>query len=93
MERIAAEFDFDSNDGAFEKLVSAAQAWERSEQAREIVDQEGPTVLDKFGQVKLHPAVLMQRDFSALFVRILRELSLSEAPTDTRPPQLKFGSM
>ena len=91
MKRILDEFQFDAEDGSLEKLVAAGEALDRTRQAREIVDQNGCTVTNKYGEVKTHPAVNIQRDFSALFVKIMRELNLSEEAPDSRPPPLKFG--
>jgi phage terminase small subunit len=91
MQTILQEYDFDPADGSVAKLILAAEALDRSNEARELVSKEGLTVTDRFGQQKPHPAVSVQRDFSALFARLMRELNLSEEAPDNRPPRLKYG--
>ena len=91
MQTILQEYDFDPADGSVAKLILAAEALDRSNEARELVSKEGLTVTDRFGQQKPHPAVSVQRDFSALFARLMRELNLTENPPDGRPAPLKYG--
>ena len=91
MQGILDEFDIDPSDGSFAKLVLAAEALDRANEARELVAKEGLTVLDRFMQAKPHPGVSIQRDFSALFTRTMRELNLTEDSGENRPPRLKYG--
>lgn len=47
---------------------------------------DGPFTLDRFNQVRSHPAVPAIRDARGLLARLLRELGLpSEGTSDTRP--------
>jgi phage terminase small subunit len=91
MQSILLEYDFDPADGSLAKLILAAEALDRSNEARDLVSKEGLTVADRFGQQKQHPAAAVQRDFSALHSRLMRELNLTEQPADNRPPRLKYG--
>ena len=91
MQAILDEFDIDPTDGSFAKLILAAEALERSNEARELVNKEGLTVVDRFGQKKQHPACAVQRDFAALHARLMRELNLTEEPAENRPPRLRYG--
>src|SRR5689334_3419004 len=91
MEQVLAEYEFDACDGSFQKLVLAAEALERANQAREIIDREGLTILDFRGKPAPHPAAKIQHDFSALFSRLMRELNLSETSPENRPPPLRYG--
>ena len=91
MQGVLDEFEIDAGDGSLQKLTLAAEALDRANEARELVTREGLTVTDRFGQRKPHPAVGVQRDFSALHARLMRELNLSEAPDEKRPPRLKYG--
>jgi phage terminase small subunit len=91
MQCILDEFEIDAADGSLQKLILAAEALDRTNEAREVVAKEGLTILDRFGQAKPHPAVGIQRDFSALHARLMRELNLTEAPDNARPPALRYG--
>jgi phage terminase small subunit len=62
--------------------LAAANALDRAEGARQRVEQDGPFIDDRFGQVKPHPAVNVERDARAAFVRTVRALDL---PMYTKP--------
>jgi phage terminase small subunit len=69
-------------------LALACKAWERSEQAREVLDREGLTYLDG-EKPKPRPEIAVERDSRIAFARLLRELALDvEPPADVRPPRL-----
>jgi len=69
-------------------LSEAAWSWDRAQQARALVDAEGLTVRDRFGQAKPHPAVAIERDSRSAYLRAMRELDLDGAPEpDVRPPR------
>lgn len=72
-------------------LRLAAEAWDRAQQAREILAAEGVTFRNDRGNVVVHPAVGIERDARTAFARLVRELDLdTEAPaTDRRPPSLR----
>lgn len=72
-------------------LILSAEAWQRGVAAREVIDRLGMTYDDRFGQPKMRPEILVERDSRLSFVRILRELDLDlDAPGGDakRPPQL-----
>ena len=58
------------------------------QQARELIEAEGLIVEDRFGQKKAHPAVAIERDAKASFLRCIRELGLDIEPPGPigRPP-------
>ncbi|MFZ5833261.1 MAG: P27 family phage terminase small subunit [Planctomycetota bacterium] len=66
-------------------LLEACRALSRANQARQILDREGLTSTDRFGQVKSHPATLIERDNRGLFSRLLRELGLDLPSIDAQP--------
>jgi len=67
----------------------AAEAWDRSQEARETAEREGAYYEDRFGQPKAHPAVAVERDSRIAFARLMRELDLDGAPApDPRPPRV-----
>ncbi|MET4722032.1 phage terminase small subunit [Bradyrhizobium japonicum] len=85
--------DFDLESFHFRLLVKAAEAWDRSEQARELLANEGITTLDRYGVAKTHPAIAIERDSRLAFARLLRELALDAAAPDSRPPRTAdYGS-
>ncbi len=58
-------------------LRLACEAWDRSQEAREIIsDAGGPCFEDRFGQPRPHPAVRIQQESRSQFTRILRQLDL-----------------
>src|SRR5215218_7437839 len=73
-------------------LQSAAECWDRQQQARKIIDCEGITFTDDRGNARAHPAVAIERDARVGFARLVRELDLDvEAPSNGRigPPGLR----
>lgn len=89
LRQVLADFDLESQD--FRVLVRTAEAWDRGEQAREIIAAEGLTIADRYGVAKAHPAVAIERDARLHFFRGIRELSLAggdvpEAPRMARTP-------
>jgi P27 family predicted phage terminase small subunit len=72
-------------------LTAAAEAWDRYQQARELIRKDGLTVATKAGGPRLHPAVRVEQDSRLAFARMLRELDLDlEPPADAkRPPRLR----
>ena len=75
-------------------LTLAAEAWDRCEQAREILAADGLTYTDRFGQPCSRPEVAIERDSRVAFARLLRELALDvELPAgEARPPGLHGNS-
>lgn len=71
-------------------LQSAAEAWDRQQQARQaIADHGGLTFTDERGVIRAHPAVAMERDARIAVARLVRELDLDGGPSgDARPPAL-----
>ncbi len=57
-------------------LTLAAEAWDRSNQARLMLEQEGLIFLDRFGQPRPRPEVAIEKEAKLLFARLIRELQL-----------------
>ncbi len=69
-------------------LTLAAEAWDRGQEARQILAADGITVTDRFDQVRPHPAVAIERDARLSFARLMRELDLDSEPAPlSRPPR------
>ncbi|MDB5575860.1 MAG: hypothetical protein JWR80_1036 [Bradyrhizobium sp.] len=78
--------DFDLEPHHVRLLTLAGEAWDRGAAAREIVDRDGMTFNDRFGQPKPRPEIGIERDSRIGFARLLRELALDiEAPAEARP--------
>ncbi len=71
-------------------LTLAAEAFDRCQQARQIIDKEGLTYEDRFDQPVSRPEVAIERDSRTAFARLLRELALDTEPPRSpgRPPGL-----
>lgn len=72
-------------------LTLASEAWDRCEAAREVIDRDGMTYIDRFEASRVRPEVAIERDSRLAFARLIRELDLdTEATPDTpRPPALR----
>ena len=70
----------------FELLRRACEASDRADEARKLIKREGLTTTDRYGQVKPHPAVNIERDARLALARLLRDLALEpEESEDVRP--------
>ena len=72
-------------------LVLAGESWDRCQAAREVIDRDGLTYLDRFACPRARPEIAIERDSRIAFARIVRELDLDvEAPPASgRPPSLR----
>ena len=72
-------------------LTLACEAWDRCEQARQVIDEKGLTTATREGGEKLHPAVRVESDSRLAFARLVRELDLDldQAAESKRPPMLR----
>ena len=65
-------------------LILAGQAWDRAQEARAMIEEEGPIQEDRFGQKKPHPSVQIEAVSMLNFAKLLREsgidLEKSEGP-------------
>lgn len=70
-------------------LTLAAEAYDRTRQARDAIARDGITVPTATG-LKAHPCVAIERDARTAFARLLRELDLDCGPLreTPRPPAI-----
>jgi P27 family predicted phage terminase small subunit len=72
-------YELEAHDDAV--LVKALEAWDRAEQARVVLATEGLTVTSRFGEVRVHPLVAVERDSRSAFLAAMRQLGLDYEPT------------
>lgn len=63
-------------------VTVAAELLDRADECRRIIDDEGVTVVDRFGQTKSHPLLPSERDARNAFL-----LACSRLGIDARPPE------
>lgn len=82
--------DYELEEHHFKLLVSAAESWDRMQEARRALATHGLTFTTARGVVQARPEVAMERDHKVLFARTLRELGLDRAapPEEIKPPAL-----
>jgi P27 family predicted phage terminase small subunit len=81
---ILAEYSIDDAAG-LRILRVALEAFDRAQAAREAIDRDGLTVIDKAGQVKSHPLLPIERDSRAAFLAGLKSLNLDLEPLKNGP--------
>lgn len=57
-------------------LQAACEAFDRAEQARKAIEADGAILKDRFGQLKPHPAVAIERDARGQLIGAIRALKL-----------------
>jgi phage terminase small subunit len=72
-------------------LTLLAECWDRVQEAREKVEKDGAYLPDRFGQMRAHPALSVERQEMVAFARLLRELDLdvTPPPEPPRPARLR----
>ncbi|MGI8937810.1 MAG: P27 family phage terminase small subunit [Iamia sp.] len=68
----------------YELLRRCCEAGDRADEAREQIAADGLTTTDRYGQVKPHPAVNIERDARLSQARLLRDLRLEDEPQEPR---------
>jgi hypothetical protein len=69
-------------------LTLAAETWDRGQAAREVIDDNGMTYVDRFGAPKPRPEISIENECKITFARLVRELNLDVEPPGAmgRPP-------
>lgn len=70
-----------------ELLRRLCEAMDRADECRVILAGRGLTTEDRYGQVKPHPLVNVERDCRIGIARLTRELNLADSAEGTRPPR------
>ena len=82
--RFQADYALDDAGGRL-LLESALRQFDRAEEARAVIDKEGSTVVDRFGQRRAHPAAAIERDARSGLLGALRALNLDLVPLKDGP--------
>jgi len=80
---ILSEYQIDDAVG-LRILRVALESFDRAQKAREEIDREGMTIIDKAGQTKSHPLLPIERDNRAAFLAGLKALNLDLEPLRDR---------
>jgi phage terminase small subunit len=77
---LACHADFDLAPHHTMLVTLAAEAWDRTRQAREILAESGIVVGGREAGVRPHPAIAIERDSRIAFARLLAQLNLDAEP-------------
>ena len=69
---------------AVEILTAAAEAWDRKEDARQLIADEGIVVHDDAGLPLTHPAVQIEGQAADRMARLIRALKVERPPAELR---------
>jgi P27 family predicted phage terminase small subunit len=78
-QQVVSEYELDNHH--LHLLRLGCESYDRCQQARQQLINEGTTFKDKNGNLRAHPAIAIERDAKTSFVRIVRELGL-DAPSN-----------
>ena len=82
--------DYELEEHHLRLLTLAGESWDRCVSAREVIDRDGMTFIDRFGCPRARPEIAIERDSRIGFTRLVRELDLNVEPpaSPSRPPLL-----
>jgi phage terminase small subunit len=72
--RIVARYELETEH--FEVLRKALEASDRADEAGELLRSEVLTIVDRYGQVKAHPAAMVELQNRSAFLRLIEALKL-----------------
>jgi len=81
--------EYEIQDAAGLRILRVSlESFDRAQAAREAIDRDGMTLVDKFSQIKSHPLLPIERDSRAAFLAGLKALNLDIEPLKSigRPP-------
>jgi len=66
--------------------VLAAETFDRAQTARRTLNREGLTIISPRGEPKPHPCVIIARDSTALYAKLVGQLGLDQQAEDEDEP-------
>lgn len=82
--RLIAEYEI-RDEAGFLILQSGLESFDRMRGAQTQIKRDGATFQDRFGQVKAHPMLPVERDARASLLSALKALNLDLEPLHERP--------
>jgi P27 family predicted phage terminase small subunit len=82
--KIRNEYGID-DEGGLLLLATAMQAFDRMRECQRAIKRDGAAVKDKWGQVKAHPLLPVERDSRAAMLQALKGLNLDVEPLKSGP--------
>jgi P27 family predicted phage terminase small subunit len=82
--KLVAEYGIEDQAGLL-LLQTALEAFDRMRDAQRVVAAEGMTTTDRFGQIKAHGLLTVERDNRAQMLSALRQLNLDIEPLRDGP--------
>ena len=83
--KLLSEFDISDRAG-LEILDRAIESFTRMKEAKAIIDREGLTYMNRFSEVREHPALNTERKARSQFLQAIKQLNL-----DVLPPNHRIG--
>lgn len=77
--RLTTDYGIDDQAGLL-LLQTAMESFDRMRQCQAAIERDGPTVEDRFGQVKAHPLSVTERDSRNQMMQALKHLNLDLEP-------------
>ena len=82
--KLVAEYSIE-DEGGYQVLQVGLEAYCRMRDAQKQIASDGVTTTDRFGQVKAHPLLPVERDARAQYLAALKALNLDLEPLRDRP--------
>ncbi len=82
--RLVTEYGLDDEAGLL-LLQIALESFDRMRSAQAAIDKDGPSVRDRWGQVKPHPLLTTERDSRSGMLAALRAMNLDVEPLRDAP--------
>lgn len=77
--KILSEYSIEDEAGIL-ILKTALECYDKMKAAQRIIDNQGLTITDRFGQVRAHPLCPVLRDARSQFLQALKQLNLDLEP-------------
>ena len=83
---VSLQTDYGIYDSAGTALLTcAAECWDRVRIAREKIAVDGDYVTDRYSQVRVHPAIRVEKDARQQFMAAIKALNLDLEPLKSAP--------